>query len=110
MKFEIENSELADVLRAVCHIASREGGFALVVGGCVRDSLLGRPLKDVDIECYGIQPELLKKRLASRFRLDLVGESFGVMKLHTMPVDISIPRRESKSGLGHRGFDMLSDP
>jgi tRNA nucleotidyltransferase (CCA-adding enzyme) len=71
---------------------------------------MGLPAKDLDVEVYGIPAEILKNRLAVRFRIDLVGEAFGVIKLHQLPVDVSIPRRESKAGLGHKGFDVLSDP
>jgi tRNA nucleotidyltransferase (CCA-adding enzyme) len=106
----IEQKELREALSAVCDLAHRKGGLALVVGGCVRDSLLGLPAKDLDVEVYGISAERLKNELAACFRIDLVGEAFGVIKLHGLPVDVSIPRRESKAGLGHKGFDILSDP
>jgi len=39
-----------------------------------------------------------------------VGESFGVIRLRNLPIDVSLPRRESKRGLGHRGFEIESDP
>ncbi|MEI6972712.1 MAG: HD domain-containing protein, partial [bacterium] len=44
------------------------------------------------------------------FALDLVGRAFGVVKIRGMPIDVAIPRRESKAGLGHKGFEVLSDP
>jgi len=37
---------------------------AYLVGGCVRDGLLGEPQKDFDIEVYGISYEDLQKALA----------------------------------------------
>ena len=110
MPLRVEQAELREALTAVCDLVHREGGTALVVGGSVRDSLLGVPAKDLDVEVYGVPPDLLKRRLAARFQIDLVGEAFGVIKLHGLPVDISIPRRESKAGLGHKGFEILSDP
>lgn len=110
MLLRIEQKDLRDALNAVCELAYREGGVALVVGGCVRDSMMGLPAKDIDVEVYGVPAEVLKAGLAARFCIDLVGEAFGVIKLHHLPIDVSLPRRESKAGLGHKGFDILSDP
>ena len=107
---QLDNDNLREALRKVSSLAERCGGFALAVGGCVRDSLLNLPAKDLDIEVYGIDPVVLKKELAAVFKIDLVGQAFGVIKLHGLPVDVSVPRRESKAGLGHRGFDISSDP
>ena len=82
----------------------------MLVGGCVRDALLGLPATDLDIEIYGIQAAALIELLSSQFGVDLVGESFGVVRLRDLPIDVSLPRRESKRGLGHRGFKIDSDP
>lgn len=99
-----------DAVRTVAEIVRRAGGRALLVGGCVRDAILGREPSDFDIECFGIGPERLKAVLAERFELDLVGASFGVVKLHHLDIDVAIPRRETKLGLGHRAFEMECDP
>jgi tRNA nucleotidyltransferase (CCA-adding enzyme) len=80
------------------------------VGGSVRDSLLGLAAKDLDLEVYGLSPEVLRTLAETEYRLDLVGQSFGVLKLRGLAIDLSIPRRESKRGLGHRGFEIHSDP
>jgi tRNA nucleotidyltransferase (CCA-adding enzyme) len=85
------------------------GGRAFVVGGWVRDRLMGRPAsKDIDVEVYGVPADRLKALLASLGRVETVGESFQVFKAGD--VDVSLPRRESKSGRGHRGFDVTGDP
>ncbi|MEM6457038.1 MAG: HD domain-containing protein [Acidobacteriota bacterium] len=86
------------------------GGRALVVGGSVRDALRGDPAKDLDVEVYGLAPDMLEQTLAGRFPLDRVGVSFGVLKLKGLPIDVSLPRRESKRGRGHRGFEIDADP
>lgn len=87
---------------------------AWIVGGWVRDRLLGQESFDVDIEVFGVPAERVIE-LAKRVfgdRLDLVGQSFGVIKAFVEPyqIDIALPRRESKVGSGHKGFLIDSDP
>ena len=86
------------------------GGRALLVGGCVRDGLLGGRPKDFDFEVYGLASASLQAALAPAFGLDLVGASFGVIKLKGHDIDVALPRRETKLGLGHRAFAAESDP
>ncbi|MBP5639627.1 MAG: HD domain-containing protein [Victivallales bacterium] len=93
-------------LGKVCEIVRAAGGRALFVGGCVRDALLGQAPKDFDIEVYGLGARQLCDILSRHYRLDTVGASFGVIKLHGLDVDISLPRSETKVGEGHRGFDV----
>src|SRR6266849_84699 len=84
------------------------GGRALIVGGWVRDHLMGRDSKDIDFEVYGLPSERVRVVLESLGRVEAVGESFQVYKAGD--IDVSLPRRESKSGPGHRGFDVTGDP
>jgi tRNA nucleotidyltransferase (CCA-adding enzyme) len=84
------------------------GGRALIVGGWVRDRLMGRESKDVDIEVYGIPAPDLQRLLSEFGSVNTVGESFTVYKVAGM--DVSLPRRESKKGRGHRGFEVTGDP
>jgi tRNA nucleotidyltransferase (CCA-adding enzyme) len=86
---------------------------AYLVGGSVRDWLLGIPVKDFDVEVYGLTYEELSRALARWGRTDLVGRSFGVVKLSTPTgavYDFSIPRRDSKVAPGHKGFEITFDP
>ena len=94
----------------VARLLRTAGGRALLVGGCVRDALLGGRPKDFDVEVYGLSPERLRETLESRFPLDLVGASFGVLKIKGHDIDVALPRRETKLGLGHRAFEMEHDP
>ena len=103
-------AENARAVLEVARLVRAAGGRALLVGGCVRDELLARRPKDFDIECFGIAPEKLQAALSAQFELDLVGVSFGVIKLHHLDVDVALPRRETKLGLGHKAFDMACDP
>jgi tRNA nucleotidyltransferase (CCA-adding enzyme) len=84
------------------------GGRALIVGGWVRDRLLGLTSKDIDVEVYGIPAGELRTLLERFGRVETIGESFTVYKLGT--IDVSLPRRESKVGPGHRGFLVEGDP
>ena len=94
--------------REIAETVRREGGRALVVGGWVRDRMLGRDSKDVDIEVFGVPARRLREILESLGRVELVGEAFQVFKLGD--IDVSLPRRESKSGRGHKGFEISGDP
>ena len=85
-----------------------EGGRALLVGGWPRDRLLNREAKDLDIEVFGLPSARLRRLLEAMGRVEAVGESFQVFKLGD--IDVSLPRRESKSGRGHRGFLVEGDP
>ena len=99
-----------EAVKTVAEIVRRAGGRALLVGGCVRDGLLGGAPKDFDVECFGISAADLRAALSERFELDLVGASFGVIKMHGHDIDVAMPRRETKLGLGHRAFEMECDP
>src|SRR5215471_19206794 len=85
------------------------GGRAMLVGGCVRDELMGIEPKDWDLEVYGIEPEQLREILDSFGEVNVVGEAFTVYKIGN-DLDVSIPRRERKTGKGHRGFTIEGDP
>jgi tRNA nucleotidyltransferase (CCA-adding enzyme) len=103
---------MADVPKKILALAAAvrdEGGRALLVGGCVRDALLGLRPKDWDVEVYGVEPKRLRALLEKFGRVDAVGEAFTVYKLgHDL--DVSLPRRERKAGRGHRGFVIEGDP
>ncbi|MDX6577096.1 MAG: hypothetical protein QOE96_3049, partial [Blastocatellia bacterium] len=86
-----------------------EGGRALLVGGCVRDELMGQQPKDWDVEVYGIEPAKLRSLLDAFGPVNVVGEAFTVYKL-SHHLDVSLPRRERKTGRGHRGFVIEGDP
>lgn len=97
-------------LKSVLDVIVSYGGRPAIIGGAVRDWILGIEPKDIDIECYGIPVETLEQALAS-FKVDAVGRSFGVFKVTVDGVtfDVSLPRRESKEGHGHRGFMVSAD-
>jgi tRNA nucleotidyltransferase (CCA-adding enzyme) len=98
-------------LRATLSALRSAGGRPRLVGGCVRDWLLGFEPKDFDVEVYRLDYEALGRALAPFGATDLVGRSFGVLKVRIegTEYDFSLPRRESKTGAGHRGFTVAPD-
>jgi tRNA nucleotidyltransferase (CCA-adding enzyme) len=91
------------------------GARPYVVGGAVRDALLGLPVADLDLEVYGLAAESLKEALARHGSVNAVGEAFTVFKVAGLaglpgPLDVSLPRRDSKAGPGHRGIAVAGDP
>ncbi|MEJ7714110.1 MAG: HD domain-containing protein [Pyrinomonadaceae bacterium] len=96
------------ILRLAEEVRKR-GGRALLVGGCVRDALMGREPKDWDTEVYGVDGAVLRQILETLGRVNAVGEAFTVYKLGN-DLDVSLPRRERKRGRGHRAFIVEGDP
>jgi tRNA nucleotidyltransferase (CCA-adding enzyme) len=102
------DADLVLVLAAIRSI----GGRPMLVGGCVRDALLGFPVKDNDVEVYGVtDTDKLAAVLAGVGKVTEAGKSFGVLKVRSggTEVDVSLPRRESKAAAGHRGFTVIPD-
>jgi len=95
--------DIAEALQAA-------GGHCYLVGGYVRDQLLGVESKDIDIEIHGLEPQDVESILEGFGRVDLVGKSFGVYRLHGLDVDWSLPRTERSTGNGHTDFEVSVDP
>ena len=103
LEFEPPLGEIAAAVRDA-------GGRAVVVGGWVRDHLLGIRSKDVDVEVFGLDVARLESLLGGFGKVHAVGRAFGVFRVGDVDVDFSLPRRDSKRGPGHRGFDVAPDP
>ena len=101
-------AEPLELAVAVARAARARGGRAVVVGGYVRDRLRGRPSKDLDLEVFGVPQSDLPALLGALGRVEPVGRAFPVYKLG--PIDVALPRRESKHGRGHTGFTVEGDP
>ena len=102
--------ELAPPINEIAAAVRNAGGRAVVVGGWVRDLLLGVHSKDVDVEVFGLDVARLESLLAGFGKVHAVGRAFGVFRVGDVDVDFSLPRRDSKRGPGHRGFDVAPDP
>jgi len=103
-------SAVPDKVISLAEAVKKAGGRALLVGGCVRDALMHKEPKDWDLEIYGIDPERVRELLDQQIgNVNVVGEAFTVYKLGP-DLDVSLPRRERKTGRGHRGFFIEGDP
>ena len=98
------------VAREIARLVADRGGRCFFVGGCVRDGLMGRPTKDLDMEVHGIAPADLEEILDALGQRISIGESFGIYHLKGHSLDIAMPRKESLRGQGHRDFDVFVDP
>lgn len=99
------------VVRLAKHLA-KAGGRAYLVGGAVRDALLDRPAGDADLEVYGLEAKRLEGLVADFGAVHVVGKQFAVLHLATDvgTIELALPRRESKTGPGHRGFAVEARP
>jgi tRNA nucleotidyltransferase (CCA-adding enzyme) len=114
ISFDHQDPRLIDAARLLAKNLP-DGSRAMLVGGFVRDCLLGISSKDADLETYGIDADALESLLKDLFgeKLETVGRSFGIFKIPLgdgYDLDVAIPRRESKTGPGHKGFEVEGDP
>jgi len=92
-------------------------GEIYLVGGAVRDLLLGRETKDYDFLIRDVPADELRDFLKLHGKVNWVGKNFGVYKF--MPegialdeqIDIALPRTERSflKGGGRRDFEVHSD-
>lgn len=96
-------------LEKIQRLFDHTGGKVYAVGGFVRDYLLKGIPNDMDIEIHGVVLNDVREILKGEFgSINEVGKSFGVFKVGEF--DISLPRKDSKTSPGHKGFDINVDP
>jgi len=110
VRFRIEDPALAGPLRQIEQLIRRVGGRTWLVGGCLRDLVLGRQPRDLDLEISGLPPGQLHALLTEHFSVQFTGKAFGVFKLQGLPVDISIPSRVLTDNESVPGLLRQSDP
>lgn len=93
-KISLDFLKLHNNIREIVHACDQLGGQALLVGGAVRDMLLGLPLKDFDIEIHKIPVKEVEKLLSRFGHVRLVGKQFGVFKIDGIDADFSLPRTD----------------
>ena len=106
----MDDFSLEPPLEAIIEAIKERGGRALIVGGWVRDRLLGIHSKDLDFEVFGLELPALEAVLKRFGNVQRVGKQFGVLRVQGLDVDFSLPRKDNKIGTGHRGFHIETDP
>ena len=110
VRFRIENPALIGPLRQIEQLIRRAGGRTWLVGGCLRDLMLGQQPRGLDLEISGLPPGQLHALLSERFPVQFIGKAFGVFKLQGLPVEISIPSRILTDHTSVPGLLRQSDP
>jgi len=105
--------EAHETMEKIAQAVQQEGGQTLLVGGAVRDMMLGEISKDLDLEIYQLAPEKVEEIVSQFGKSNDVGKSFGVLKMKfadDINLDVALPRIDSKTGRGHKGFAIDSQP
>jgi tRNA nucleotidyltransferase (CCA-adding enzyme) len=110
VRFRIEDPALAGPLRQIEQLIRRAGGRTWLVGGCVRDLVLGRQPRELNLEISGLPPGQLHVLLTEHYSVQFVGKAFGLFKLQGQPVDISVPSRMLTDNESAQGLLRQSDP
>jgi len=97
---------------AAVQALTQAGGQVYVVGGAVRDAVLDKPVKDVDLMVTGLTDSQIESALSPVGKLNFTGKDFGVYRLRVGDdeVEIALPRTEQSTGSGHKDFDVTADP
>jgi tRNA nucleotidyltransferase (CCA-adding enzyme) len=103
---------MLEITREIASVVTKNGGDAFLIGGAVRDTLLGFASKDEDILVTGVPWATLETALATVGKVDAVGASFGVLKVARdgLVIDVALPRTEQSTGIGHKDFTVSYDP
>lgn len=96
--------------KEIAKLVKEAGGTAYYVGGYVRDKIMGRKTSDIDMEIYGISEKELVEILGSIGEVYGKGKSFFTYRIKGYDIDIALPRKEIKTGKGHKGFAVEAQP
>ena len=99
-----------EMIRAIARRVQARGGRALLVGGCVRDALLGRACTDIDCEVHGVSPDALRAILGEFGEIDESGRAYGIYTIRGAGIDVALPRTETRTGPGHKDFAVTVNP
>src|SRR3990167_5427507 len=126
MNYTLLEKRLQDpVFDFLKRILQMRGAEIFLVGGAVRDFILGRETKDYDFIVRGVPALELELSLKKSGVVNLVGKTFGVFKFDPKkrykiqdtrykplePFDIALPRTEHSLSMagGYKDFEVQSD-
>ena len=110
MLLKFEESKDMQLVRKIAKDIDLIGGKTYLVGGLVRDAILGVESKDIDLEIHCITPEQLEDILSKYGEVETMGSSFAVLKLKGVDIDFAMPRIERKTGSKHNDFNVCVAP
>jgi len=104
--------KIPKTLKTIAQKIFEAGGTPVLVGGAIRDDILGIECKDLDVEVFGLSKSKLIAILREFGKVSQVGRTFGILKLtvDNEDFDFSLPRSDQKTGSGHKGFFIKTDP
>ena len=100
----------SELIRTIAERIYALGGRALLVGGCVRDEILGISCYEIDCEVHGVEPQSLREILSQFGEIDEAGSAYGIFTLKGAGLDFALPRRETRTGPSHKDFEVRVDP
>ncbi|MDD2377085.1 MAG: CCA tRNA nucleotidyltransferase [Clostridia bacterium] len=86
-----------------------KNGTMFFVGGYVRDQIINKENKDIDVEVFGLEAEQLITILSKYGVVDQIGSNFGIFKIHGIDIDFGMPRKEKNTGVKHKDFEINID-
>ena len=101
---------MKEIIQKIAKLVCEHNGNTYYVGGYVRDEILGIKSKDIDIEVHGIDEKTLLDVIAKVGEPLSYGKSFGIYSIKDTNIDIALPRIETKTGEGHKDFNVEIDP
>ncbi len=100
--------EVLEKITIIIDDIEAHNGKAYLVGGFVRDYLLGRVSFDYDLEVYYLDYDVLVNILTKYGSVLRIG-NFGALKLEGLNLEITMPRLENKIGNRHTDFAITVD-
>lgn len=107
-----KNDKNVSCMMKLVSAVSSAGGKTYIVGGFVRDAIIGKENKDIDFEIHGLDAVTIEKILfdVSGSPALKKGSSFGVYGIKGYDFDIAMPRKEHCIGSKHTDFAVSVDP
>ena len=90
--------------KEIAKLIAENGGRLYLVGGAVRDELMGREINDYDYCIVGLEPEDVIRLFPDAISY---GKSFPVFNIFGN--EYALARKEIKVSEGHKGFEIVSD-